>query len=160
MNKVTIIAIAMICLFTLTQTAYSQSTGSTYRTALGAKAYFGDGSTGGINLKHFLNNKGALEFSLLFNRGHLGFEGLYEWHGDINGANGLKWYVGGGGLLFFTTNDKYGDDVLFALRGTLGLDYKFTGAPINISFDLNPVFALTPDTDCDFWAGLAFSFTF
>lgn len=160
MKKITIIAVAMICLLTLTQTAFSQSTGSTYRTALGAKAYFGDGTTGGINLKHFLNNKGALEASLLFERGHLGVEGLYDWHGDINGAAGLKWYVGGGGLIFFPTDDDYGDDVLFALRGTLGLDYKFTGAPINVSFDLNPVFALTPDTDFDFWAGLAFRFTF
>lgn len=160
MKKTTIIAVAVICLLTLTQTAYSQSTGSTYRTALGAKAYFGDGTTGGINLKHFLNSKGALEASLLFERGHLGVEGLYDWHGDINGAAGLKWYVGGGGLLFFPTDDDYGDDVMFALRGTLGLDYKFTGAPINVSFDLNPVFALTPDTDFDFWAGLAFRFTF
>lgn len=160
MKKATLIAVAMICLLTLTQTVFSQSTGSTYRTALGAKAYFGDGTTGGINLKHFLNSKGALEASLLFERGHLGVEGLYDWHGDINGAAGLKWYVGGGGLLFFPTDDDYGDDVLFALRGTLGLDYKFTGAPINVSFDLNPVFALTPDTDFDFWAGLAFRFTF
>ncbi|NII29129.1 hypothetical protein HB364_28885 [Pseudoflavitalea sp. X16] len=160
MKKITIIAVAMICLLSLTQTAFSQSTGPTYRTALGAKAYFGDGTTGGINLKHFLNSKGALEASLLFERGHLGVEGLYDWHGDITGASGLKWYVGGGALLFFPTDDDYGDDVLFALRGTLGLDYKFTGAPINVSFDLNPVFALTPDTDFDFWAGLAFRFTF
>lgn len=160
MKKVTIIAVAMICLLTLTQTAYSQSTGSSYRTALGAKMYFGDGSLGGINIKHFLNNRGALDASLLFERGFLGVEGLYEWHDDINGAAGLKWYVGGGGLILFPTRDKYGDDVWFALRGTLGLDYKFTGAPINVSFDLNPVFNLAPSTDFDFWAGLAFRFTF
>jgi hypothetical protein len=160
MKKVTVIGVAMICLLTLTQTAFSQSTGSSYRTALGAKMYFGDGSTGGINVKHFLNNRGALDASLLFERGFLGVEGLYEWHDNINGAQGLKWYVGGGGLIFFPTRDKYGDDVVFALRGTLGLDYKFTGAPINISFDLNPVFNLAPSTDFDFWAGLAFRFTF
>lgn len=160
MKKITLVAVAMICLLTLTQTAFSQSTGPTYRTALGAKAYFGDGNTGGINIKHFLNRKAALEASLLFERGHLGVEGLYEWHGDIAGASGLKWYVGGGGLIFFPTDDDYGDDVIFALRGTLGLDYKFTGAPINVSFDVNPVFNLAPDTDFDFWAGLAFRFTF
>jgi hypothetical protein len=160
MKKITIIAVAMICLLTFTQTAFSQSTGSTYRTALGAKMYFGDGSLGGINIKHFLNSRGALDASLLFERGFLGVEGLYEWHDNINGARGLKWYVGGGGLIVFPTRDKYGDDVGFALRGTLGLDYKFTGAPINVSFDLNPVFNLAPSTDFDFWAGLAFRFTF
>lgn len=160
MKKITIIAAVMICLLSLAQTGSAQSTGSSYRTALGAKMYFGDGTLGGINLKHFLNANGAIEGSLLFDRGRMGFEGLYDWHGAINGAQGLKWYVGGGGLLMFPTKDSYGDDVWFALRGTLGLDYKFTGAPINISFDVNPTFNLTPVTDFDFWAGLAFRFTF
>ena len=159
MKKIALIATAMFCLLTLTQTAFSQSTGSTYRTAIGAKAYFGDGSLGGINLKHFFNANGALEASLLFRRGFMGFEGLYDWHGNIADARGLKWYVGGGGMLLFPTKDKYGDDVWFALRGTLGLDYKFTGAPINVSFDVNPTFTLAPDTDFDFWAGFAFRFT-
>jgi hypothetical protein len=160
MKKIALITTAIFCLLTLTQTAFSQSTGSTYRTALGAKAYFGDGSLGGINIKHFLTSNGAIEGSLLFHRGYIGLEGLYDWHGNITGATGLKWYVGGGALIDFPTQDKYGDDVWFSLRGTLGLDYKFTGAPINVSFDLNPVFTLTPDTDFRFWAGFAFRFAF
>jgi len=160
MKKTALTLAVTLCLLALTQTASSQATGSTYKTAIGAKAYFGDGSTGGINFKHFLNANGALEASLLFEKGFLGVEGLYDWHGNINNAPGLKWYVGGGGLLFFPTKDRYGDDVLFALRGTIGLDYKFTGAPINVAFDLNPTFQLTPDTDFDFWAGLAFRFAF
>lgn len=158
MRKLSFFIPLIIFLF-IGQALLAQSTGSSYRTALGAKVYFGDGTTGGINIKHFLNAHGAIEGSLLFEKGHLGFEGMYDWHGDIQGAAGLKWYVGGGGLLFFPTDDDYGDDVLFALKGALGLDYKFNGAPINISFDLNPVFILTPDTDFDFVAGLAFRFT-
>lgn len=158
MKKVTIIAVAMICLLTLTQTAFSQSTGSSYRTALGAKVYFGNRTLGGINIKHFLNGNGALEGSLLFDRGYFGIEGLYDWHGDIEGARGLKWYVGGGGMLLFPTKDYY--DTWFALRGTLGLDYKFTGAPINVSFDVNPTFQLAPTTDFHFWGGFAFRFAF
>ncbi len=158
MKRLSVIA-SFITLFLTSQTVVAQSTGSTYRTALGAKVYFGNGTIGGINIKHFLNNHGALEGSLLFEKGFLGVEGQSDGHADIVGANGLKWYVGGGGLLVFPTKDEYGDDVGFALKGALGLDYKFTGAPINISFDLNPVFWLTPDTDFDFWAGLAFRFT-
>ena len=160
MKKIALIATVVFCLLTLSQTAFSQSTGSTYRTAIGAKAYFGDGSIGGINIKHFVNANGALEGTLLFRRHFMGIEGLYDWHGAVNGANGLKWYVGGGGLLLFPTNkDKYGGETSFSLRGTLGLDYKFTGAPIDVAFDLNPVFTLTPDTDFAFWAGFAFRFT-
>src|SRR5687768_16603574 len=157
MKRLSVIA-SFIILFLTSQTLVAQSTGSSYRTALGAKVYFGDGTTGGINIKHFLNSHGALEGSLLFERGFMGVEGQYLWHDNITGAQGLKWYVGGGGLLFFPTKDEYGDDVLFGLKGALGLDYKFTGAPINMSFDLNPVFWLAPDTDFTFWAGLAFRF--
>src|SRR5687767_16007869 len=115
MKRLSVIA-SFIILFLTSQTLVAQSTGSSYRTALGAKVYFGDGTTGGINIKHFLNNHGALEGSLLFEKGHLGFEGMYDWHADIQGAAGLKWYVGGGGLLFFPTDDDYGDDVTFALK--------------------------------------------
>lgn len=157
MKRLSVIA-SFIVLALVSQNAAAQATGSSYRTALGAKVYFGDGTTGGINIKHFLNSTGALEGSLLFEKGFMGIEGLYDWHQNIQGAPGLKWYVGGGGLLFFPTKDEYGNDVLFALRGALGLDYKFNGAPINLSFDLNPVFTLTPDTDFNFWAGLAFRF--
>jgi hypothetical protein len=158
MKRLSVIA-SFIILFLTCQTTLGQSTGSSYRTALGAKVYFGNGTIGGINIKHFLNSHGALEGSLLFEKGFLGFEGMYDWHGFIQGAQGLKWYVGGGGLFFFPTDDDYGDDLLFALKGAMGLDYKFTGAPINLSFDLNPVFILTPDTDFEFMAGLAFRFT-
>jgi hypothetical protein len=158
MKRISVIA-SFVTLFLISQTVTAQSTGSTYRTALGAKVYFGDGTTGGINIKHFLNSNGALEGSLLFEKGFLGIEGMYDWHQNIIGATGLKWYVGGGGLFFFPTDDDYGDDVVFGLKGAMGLDYKFTGAPINLSFDLNPIFVLTPDTDFEFWAGLAFRFT-
>lgn len=68
-----------------------------------AKIYFGNGTTGGINIKHFLNKTAALEGSLLFATGALGIEGLYEYHGNITGAPGLKWYAGAGGIIAFST---------------------------------------------------------
>lgn len=159
MKRLSVIA-SFIILALCSQTVVAQSTGSTYRTALGAKVYFGNGTLGGINIKHFLNSRGALEGTLLFRNHAIGFEGQYDWHGDITGAAGLKWYVGGGGMLLFYNRNNNDDDVAFALKGALGLDYKFTGAPINISFDINPIFQLTPVTDFDFLAGLAFRFTF
>lgn len=90
----------------------------------------------------------------------MGIEGLYEYHGDIAGAAGLKWYVGGGGIVAFGTEKNAGNDVLFGLRGNLGLDYKIPGAPINLAFDIDPTFILVPTTNFDFGAGLAFRFAF
>lgn len=160
MKKVVILFCSVFMLMAAV-TANAQSMGSTYRTALGAKAYFVNGSTAGINIKHFLNGNNALEGSVLFKENFFALEGVYEWHGNISGARGLKWYVGPGAWLGFY-NNKYNnnDKVLFALKGTLGLDYKFTGAPINIAFDINPTFNLTPVSDFDLMAGLAFRFTF
>lgn len=131
----------------------AQNMSSSYKTAIGAKGYFGDGSIGGFNIKHFIQNNRALEGSLLFRNHVFLIEGLYEWHGDISGANGLKWYVGPGAWIGSSFND-----FVFAGRGTLGLDYKFTGAPISVAFDVNPTLTFTPDTDFSFFAGVAFRF--
>jgi hypothetical protein len=131
----------------------AQNMRSSYKTSIGAKGYFGDGSIGGFNVKHFLDSHSALEGSLLFRQKVFLVEGLYEWHGGINGANGLQWYVGPGAWIGSSFND-----FVFSLRGTAGLDYKFTGAPINVAFDVNPTFTLTPNTNFDFFAGIAFRF--
>lgn len=146
--------------FALAMQAQAQKIGSNYRTAVGAKIYFGDGTTGGINIKHFLNKTAALEGSLLFFDGAMGIEGLYEYHADIAGARGLKWYAGAGGIIAFATEKYARDDVALSLRGTLGLDYKISGAPINLAFDIDPTFNLAPATSFDFVSGLAFRFAF
>jgi hypothetical protein len=134
----------------------AQNLGSNYKTAIGAKGYFGDGSIGGFNIKHFMRNNQALEGGLYFKRNFVMFEGMYEWSGQVQGAQGLHWYTGPGAWLGFYT--KGDDNVLFALKGTIGLDYKFTGAPIDIAFDVNPTFTLAPDSDFNFYAGIAFRF--
>ncbi len=139
--------------------AVAQNTSSSYKTSIGAKGYFANGSIGGINVKHFLKSNTALEGSLLFKDKFFALEGIYEWHGDINGARGLHWYVGPGAMLGFVSGGG-NNSTLFGLKGTVGLDYKFTGAPINIAFDVNPTFTFAPASDFDFMAGLAFRFAF
>lgn len=143
----------------------AQNMSSSYRTSLGAKGYFGDGSMGGINVKHFLDSRQAIEPSLLFSDNVVAFEANYEWHGPIVGASGLKWYVGPGAMIGGYDHDEgrfheEDDGFLFALKGIVGLDYKFTGAPINIAFDVNPTWYIAPDSDFEFYAGLAFRFAF
>lgn len=118
----------------------------TYQTAFGAKFYAGNGSVGGINIRHSTKENAALEGSLLFfNGGGVGIEGLYEYQGAINGAPGLQYFVGGGGMLGFG-GGRYDDGVSFALRLTGGIDYKFPDVPINISLGFDPFFYLAPET--------------
>lgn len=150
MKKILLVVLLTTGLYAVSN---AQNMSSNYKTAIGAKGYFGDGSIGGFNVKHFIQANVALEGSLLFRNKLVLIEGLYEWHGDISGANGLQWYVGPGAWIGSAANN-----FVFAGRGTLGLDYKFTGAPICVAFDVNPTLTFAPDTDFSFFAGVAFRF--
>ena len=77
--------------------AGAQSMDRTYKTALGVKLL--DGA--GITVKHFINERDALEgIGFFWNQGTR-ITGLYELHYDINGAPGLKWYIGPGHIWDF-----------------------------------------------------------
>src|SRR3954454_19925813 len=102
MKRQFILSILAVLFFISTGTA--QSMGRTYKTALGIK--FLDGA--GISLKHFLNDRDALEGIGFFWSHGTRITGLYELHFDINGAPGLKWYVGPGAHIGLY-NTKYGD---------------------------------------------------
>lgn len=147
MKKVTLFLFAFMCVAALGVKAQD------YNTAIGAKFYLGNGSVGGLNIRHNSNEKTALEGSLLFYSGGVGLEGLYEYQGNIAGAAGLNYFVGGGGLLGLPT--VKGGGTLFALRLTGGLDYKFPDAPINASLGFDPFFYLTPRTGSDLNIGLS-----
>lgn len=144
MKKISFLLFASICLAVVAANA------QTYRTALGAKFYTGDGSIGGVNIRHSTAEHTALEGSLLFFNGGIGLEGLYEYQAPINGAEGLQYFVGGGAMLGFGTGPRFSDErnnsTEFALRLTGGVDYKFTDAPIDISLGLDPFFYLAPST--------------
>ncbi|MEO7961823.1 MAG: hypothetical protein ABIR19_09755 [Ginsengibacter sp.] len=125
-----------------------------YQTAFGAKFYTGDGSVGGLNIRHSTAVHTALEGSLLFFRGGAGIEGLYEYQGPVSGVEGLQYFVGGGGLLGF------GDVTTFALRLTGGIDYKFAEAPIDISIGLDPFFNISPSTGSSLTIGIGLRYVF
>lgn len=134
----------------------SRSYSSTsYTTALGVKFY-----PGAISLKHFVNNQAALEgLGYFWDRGFR-ITGLYEIHGDINGAPGLKWYVGPGAHVGFY-NNKYGGGSSFGVDGVLGLDYKINPAPINLSIDWQPSFEFGDGRGfTGNWGGFAIRYTF
>ncbi|MEZ5035199.1 MAG: hypothetical protein R2796_09445 [Chitinophagaceae bacterium] len=148
---------ALIILLSIQTNAQSKSAHSSqYRTALGVKVWDG----GGISFKHFLDDHNALELiGYFWNRGTR-ITGLYEIHGPINGAPGLQWYIGPGAHIGFY-NTKNGDGAFAGVDGVLGLDYKFNGAPINISLDWQPSFEF--GTNRGFygsWGGLGIRYTF
>jgi len=134
--------------------AWAGANAQTYQTALGAKFYTGDGSIGGINIRHSTAVNTALEGSLLFFSGGLGLEGLYEYQGPIAGAAGLQYFVGGGGMLGFGSGKHNDNSTRFALRLTGGVDYKFADAPLNVSLAFDPFFYLAPETGSNLALGI------
>lgn len=151
MKKLTVAL--FISIFMISISANAQ----TYKTAVGAKFYAAGGSIGGINIKHATAEHTALEGSLLFYSGGIGVEGLYQYQGAINGAPGLQYFVGGGGLLGFS-NSNHGGGTSFALRLTGGLDYKFADAPINVALGVDPFFYIAPSTGSQLALGIAFRY--
>jgi hypothetical protein len=141
-----------ILLFGIILMAAIGANAQTYETAVGAKFYTGNGSVGGLNIRHSLTENTAVEGSLLFYSGGIGIEGLYQYQAPIAGVEGLQYVVGGGGLLGFGTGR--GSETLFALRLTGGVDYKFADAPIDVSLGFDPFFYLTPSTGSNLSLGI------
>lgn len=140
----------------------AQSMGHDYTTAIGVKIY-----PGALSVKHFVRNNRAIEGLGYFYNYGFRLTGLYEIHGDINGAPGLKWYVGPGAHIG-AWNDKWKKDypgredgLQLGIDGVLGLDYKFNGAPINLSFDWQPSFNFVGYNYFEGgWGGLGIRYTF
>lgn len=162
MKKLMISSLFVLGALGMQQSAKAQATGSTYKTAIGFKF-----APSAITVKHFIKPNAALEGLGYFWKDGFRFTGLYEWHGDIRGAAGLKWYVGGGAHLDFwddeyRNNSSHDGSVGFGLDGVLGLDYKFKGAPINLSVDWMPSVTFAGDDTYSNvnWVGIAFRFAF
>lgn len=140
--------------------AMSQAMGRTYRTAIGVKVWDG----GGLTIKHFTKSNTALEGIAYFWDKGFRITGLYEFHGDIAGAPGLKWYVGPGAHIGFYDNDKdYDNDgqTFIGIDGVLGLDFKFNKVPINLSLDWQPSFEFGSNRGFyGGWGGLGIRYAF
>jgi hypothetical protein len=158
MKKTLCLLFVITTLFSLSSSA--QSMGSSYETAVGIKFW-----PGAISVKHFISDNHAIEG--LANFWDRGFRvtGLYEIHGDINDVEGLKWYVGPGAHIgwyngtYYHGHDYGSGSLSIGVDGVLGLDYKFSGAPINLSLDINPYLELNHPY-IDVWGGLGVRYTF
>ena len=168
MKKTILLATGMIFIICVNVSAQRNATkrgsistnSSNYTTALGIK--FLDGA--GVTLKHFVNEKAAIEgIGYFWNRGAR-ITGLYELHFDIAGADGLKWYIGPGAHIGFYNNKYFGKNAnrsFGGIDGVLGLDYKVKSAPLNFSLDWQPSFEFGEDRGfIGSWGGFAIRFTF
>ncbi len=143
--KKSILLVAAVILFSVGVNAQS-----TYTTALGLGIDSGNGATFvGPSVKHFFSEHHAGQAEVTFETGVTAITAIYQYHGQFEGADGLQWFAGGGATLFSGSGDS-----VFALRGTLGLDFKIPGAPIALSFDWRPALALDSDTGNNFEAGI------
>ena len=117
-----------------------------------------------ISLKHFLNERSAIE--ALFSFGDpLAIGALYEVHKPFS-SEGLQWFYGGGGYLGFVKSwnpnkNRNETDVNVGAQGIIGLDYKFTNLPLNLSLDWKPELNLVSDINFEPAAvGFTARFTF
>jgi hypothetical protein len=91
-----------------------------------------------ITGKYFVTDRSAVEGIVSFGS-RFGLGGLVEIHKPTN-AQGLRWFYGAGAYVGFEDGDTY-----LGPTGVLGLDYKFTNVPINLSLDWKPELNIIPD---------------
>lgn len=165
MRKISILLLSVNLLGSAKQ-ASAQAMGHNYKTAIGFKFY-----PTAFTIKHFFKPNLAIEGLGYVWRDGTRATALFEWHGPFKGAPGLKWYAGVGAHVDFW-NDGYKrnrrrDDPYYNHRaasgvdGVFGLDYKFRGAPINLSLDWQPSVTFIGDhfVNPD-WVGVAVRFAF
>ena len=120
--------------------------GQDYKTGIGLRG----GPYMGLTVKHFLNEKHAVE-GLLQTR-YSGFDvtALYEFHNaKAFDVDRLNWYYGFGGHLGSYNNAAYSLGAVVGIDGILGIEYNFSEAPLNIGLDWKPMFNLIGNTN--FW---------
>ncbi len=120
----------IVLINSLAMSSKAQDDGN-YRNAVGVRL----GSSvpaikNGISFKHFFGNN-AVEAILSFGDG-TALCGLYEIHKPIGTAN-LQWFIGAGGYIGFSNKTNN-----IGAAGIIGLDYKFSMIPLNLSLDWKP----------------------
>lgn len=91
-----------------------------------------------FSVKYFMDETNAVEGLVSFGT-RFGIGGLYERHQLIGATPALTWFYGGGGYVGFQDHNTY-----LGPTGVVGLDYKFSNAPLNLSLDWKPELDIIP----------------
>ena len=171
MKRLVLAALFVVSIGALTKLSAQESTNATaattdYKTAVGIRlSNTAPVISNAITIKHFLNQKTAIEGLISFGHDITSFGALAEIHKPFS-TPGLQWYYGGGGYLGFgkeydVNKDKNVNTTFFGAQGVVGLDYKFAAIPINISLDWKPELNLVTDINFEPAAiGFSARFTF
>ena len=148
----------MVLLFVISANA-QMNDGPDYKTALGVKVY-----PGAVSVKHFFKDKIAVEGLGYVTSDGFRVTGLYELYNNLGNVEGLKWYIGPGAHVgfydYYDHHNNHIDGTFFGIDGVLGLDYKFKGAPINVSIDWQPSFEFGDYVGFDHYGGIGIRYTF
>ena len=129
-----------------------------YDQALGLKFPLGFS----VTYKKFISDSHNLEGQATFWNKGFRVVGLYEFNFYNLDVDGLSWYVGPGAHLGFWKKEfQDNSSIDFGIDGTIGLDYKFSTLPINLSIDWQPSIALIGSTGfTPSFAGIGVRYTF
>ena len=138
MKKHILLSFSLAFIF-MTQLATAQENNTDYRFGVGVRLSTAAPTiSNSVSVKYFMYNGNALEGLISFGS-RFGIGGLYEFHKPINSAPGLQWFFGGGAYVGFQSGDTY-----LGPTGVIGLDYKFTNIPLNLSLDWKPELDFLP----------------
>ncbi|SDC63591.1 porin family protein [Niabella drilacis] len=113
-----------------------------------------DYATLAVSYKFYISEPGAIELDAGFgqrnrysiydgkywNTTGVSLSGAYQHHFKISSVEGLKWFLGGGLLVFNSfSKQRYYDGFGAGLFATGGADYQFSNIPLNLSADFRPV---------------------
>ncbi len=133
--------------FLLIGLAFSAQSQDISKNALGLRLGSNDGFGGEISYQRGLSKNNRLELDLGWRNskdiGATKLVGLYQWIWEID--RGFNWYAGVGGGLGSWSYDKGGvseNGTILLAAGDIGIEYKFSEAPIQLSLDLRPEFYL------------------
>lgn len=109
-----------------------------YKTAIGIRMSSRDPVVNNsVSFKHFFSQTSAIEALLTFDK-KTAIGALVEIHKPVPSTDGLKWFYGAGGYLSFDSDKTNPARSLMGAQGILGLDYKFSGLPLNLALDWKP----------------------
>lgn len=138
MKKLLLSLLATTAIGIFSLSAQDYKLGSDYKLGVGIRLSTGEPTiSNSISIKYFLNNTTAAEGLISFGN-RFGVGALYELHQSLN-TPGLRWFYGGGGYLGTQHRSAY-----LGPMGVLGLDYKFSQIPLNLSLDWKPELDILP----------------
>lgn len=161
-----LVAFAIFSRLSAQETANASAIGTSYKTAVGIRlSNNAPVISNAITLKHFLNDKTAIEGLISFGHDITSFGALGEIHKPFS-TPGLQWFYGAGAYLGFgkeydVNKDRNVNTTFFGAQGIVGLDYKFASIPIDLSLDWKPELNLVTDINFEPAAiGFSARFTF